>query len=407
MKYFFNVANRSMPWAAVGCLALSLFLGCKESSNKAATESLDLGSDSASCSSVSRLSMITETDLNQNYVNAIGAVQTDAEMEKDFGGMVKIEGGTFSMGGDKPEGFEDMVATGLPQGDEFPKHPVQVSSFWMDTHEVTNAEFAAFVEATGYVTVAEKPVDWEELKKQLPPGTPKPPDENLQPSSLVFHYPSRSLGRDNLGNWWQYEKGVNWRHPKGPGSSIEGKDDHPVVHVSWYDAQAYAKWAGKRLPTEAEWEYAMRGGLEGAMYPWGNEKTEEGEHYANHLQGEFPYTNTSDDGFEFTAPVGSFPANGYGLYDVAGNVWEWTSDWYSAKYYLELSETGQVSVDPQGPSEAFEVINTPEKKKVLRGGSFLCHDDWCSGYRNARRMRNTPDTSMEHIGFRCVRDAEK
>ena len=386
--------------------AIAFFVGCKDKTGAIDTKTPDVGSEAQSCSSVSRIARITDTDLNPGYLAAINAINTDAQKQDDFDGMVKIEGGTFAMGGDIPEGFEDMEATALPQGDEFPKHPVKVSSFWMDTHEVTNAEFAAFVQATGYVTVAEQPVDWDEIKKQLPAGTPKPPDENLLPASLVFSYAPRSASRDNLGNWWQFKPGVNWKQPNGPGSSIEGKEDHPVVHISWYDALAYAKWAGKRLPTEAEWEYAMRGGLEGKMYPWGNEKTEQGAHYANHLQGEFPYANTVADGFEYAAPVGSFPPNGYGLYDMAGNVWEWTSDWYSAKYYKELSQTGEVAIDPQGPNESFEVYNNLEKKKVIRGGSFLCHDDWCSGYRNARRMRNTPDTSMEHIGFRCVRDVE-
>lgn len=386
-------------------LVLVIMAGCREKERQISTETLDVEEGSLSCSSVSRIANFTDSHLNPKYLEAIAMVTTDTEKANDFRGMVKIDGGIFSMGGDIPEGFENMEPTALPQGDEFPKHPVKVSSFWMDTHEVTNAEFAEFVETTGYVTVAEKPIDWEEIKKQLPPGTPKPPDENLLPSSLVFYYAPRSSSRDNLANWWQFKPGVSWKHPKGPGSSIEGRENHPVVHISWYDALAYAKWVGKRLPTEAEWEYAMRGGLEDKMYPWGNDKTEQDTHYANHLQGEFPYTNTVDDGFEYTAPVGSFPPNGYGLYDMAGNVWEWASDWYSGKYYTELAQTGEVAVDPQGPREGFEVYNNLEKKKVIRGGSFLCHDNWCSGYRNARRMRNTPDSSMEHVGFRCVRDA--
>jgi len=383
-------------------LLLTAF-SCKE---KAVDMIKQKGDDSLSCSSVSRGNLILgAADLNPTYIAAVNAVEPDSVMASNNEGMRLIPGGVFEMGGDTPSGFEDMPATALPQGDELPKHKVKLNSFYMDEHEVTNGQFKEFVQATGYVTVAERPVDWEELKKQLPPGTPKPAEENLQPASLVFNYAPAGASKDNLGNWWSFKKQVNWRQPRGPGSSIEGKDDHPVVHISWYDALAYAKWAGKRLPTEAEWEYAMRGGLENAMYPWGNEKTETDEHYANHLQGEFPYTNTVADGFERTAPVKSFPPNGYGLYDMAGNVWEWTNDWYSAKYYMELKESGEVAVNPPGPAEAFEVYNNFEKKKSIRGGSFLCHDDWCSGYRNARRMRNTPDTSMEHIGFRCVRDA--
>jgi formylglycine-generating enzyme required for sulfatase activity len=346
---------------------------------------------------------IVATDLDAKLLMAVSEIKEDSNLANDTSGMVKIPGGIFEMGGDAPEGFENMPKTALPQGDELPKHPVQVDGFWMDTHEVTNAQFEAFVKATGYITVAEQPVDWEELKKQLPPGTPKPPAENLLPASLVFSYAPKGASRDNLGNWWSSQPEVNWKQPQGPGSSIEGKENHPVIHVSWYDAQAYAKWAGKRLPTEAEWEYAMRGGLKNAMYPWGNEKTSQGRHNANHLQGEFPYSNTVADGFERTAPVKSFPPNGYGLYDMAGNVWEWTNDWYSAIYYLKLKEQNEIALNPIGPSASFEAYGGFEKRKAIRGGSFLCHDDWCSGYRNARRMRNTPDTSMEHVGFRCVR----
>ncbi len=383
--------------------SVGFIFSCK---NKAVENVNGVDQESLSCSSVSRTKVLMgESDLNKSYLGAIDSIAPDPDKTNSFDAMVKIQGGVFEMGGDRPPGFEDMPETALPQGDELPKHSVQVSDFWMDKHEVTNAEFKAFVEATGYITVAERPIDWEEMKKQLPPDTPKPPEENLQPASLVFEYAPKSASRDNLGNWWSFKPQVDWRHPRGPGSTIDGLDNYPVVHVSWYDAMAYAKWAGKRLPTEAEWEYAMRGGIHEAMYPWGNEKTNSGKYYANYLQGEFPYSNTASDGFERTAPVKSFPPNGYGLYDMAGNVWEWTNDWYSGKYYYELSQAGGIAIDPQGPQESFELYNNDEKKKSIRGGSFLCNDDWCSGFRNARRMRNTPDTSMEHIGFRCVRDA--
>lgn len=367
-----------------------------------------VGENSLSCSSTTRLSHISGIKNSDSiYQNNSTMSTVDMVSTENFKGMVKITGGVFDMGGDIPLGFEDMPKTALPQGDELPKHKVQLSDFWMDEHEVTNAQFREFVEATGYITTAERPIDWDELKKQLPPGTPKPPDEDLLPGSLVFNYAEKKASKDNLANWWSYVKGANWRQPKGPGSSIEGLDNYPVVHVSWYDAEAYARWAGKRLPTEAEYEYAMRGGLNNQMYPWGNSKTDEGVYYTNHLQGEFPYSNTKDDGFEFLAPVKSFPANGYGLYDIAGNVWEWTNDWYSAKYYYELEQSGSIAINPQGPEEGFEVQNNFVKNKSLKGGSFLCNDSWCSGYRNARRMRNTPDTSMEHVGFRCVKDIEK
>ena len=391
---------------AIHSLLLFVFIttgiGCKEKATPVEVE----GHDSLDCSSVSRASALG-ADIGVTIETQLDTLSSSSEVLDDYSGMVKIPGGVFEMGGDIPQGFEDMPKTALPQGDELPKHAVQISEFWIDEHEVTNAQFKAFVDATGYVTTAEKPIDWEELKKQLPPGTPQPPAENLLPASLVFHYAPANASRDNLGNWWSFTKQANWRQPKGPGSSIDGKDAYPVVHISWFDALAYAQWAGKRLPTEAEWEFAMRGGEQNMMYPWGNEKTELGTNYANHLQGIFPYTNTIADGFEGTAPVKSFPANAYGLYDMAGNVWEWTSDWYSAKYYTELAEKGGIADNPQGPEEGFEVYNNLEKKKSIRGGSFLCNDDWCSGYRNARRMRNTPDTSMEHIGFRCVRDIDK
>jgi formylglycine-generating enzyme required for sulfatase activity len=386
----------------ISAFSLCLSIACNNTKQE---KEEPLNSDSLSCSSVSRVGAIVNNNaIDTISKNSIEDIESNNALAEDYVGMVKIPGGVFEMGGDLPAGFEDMPKTALPQGDELPKHKVQISDFWMDEHEVTNAQFREFVEATGYITIAERPIDWEELKKQVPPGTPKPSDEDLKPGSLVFRYAEKNASRNNLGNWWSFVKGANWLQPKGPGSSIEGLDNYPVVHVSWYDALAYAKWAGKRLPTEAEYEYAMRGGLDNQMYPWGNSKTDEGVYYANQLQGEFPYTNTKEDGFEFLAPIKSFPPNGYGLYDIAGNVWEWTNDWYSAKYYYELEKSGSVAINPQGPEEGFEVQNNFIKNKSLKGGSFLCHDDWCSGYRNARRMRNTPDTSMEHVGFRCVRD---
>lgn len=384
---------------------LLVFSSCQKKVSK--NPEMVPGEDSIACHSVSKASLLGANDLNPTFLASLENIKEDSTKAKDFTDMVKIPTGEFDMGGDIPSGFENMPKTALPQGDELPKHPVKIDAFYMDVHEVTNAEFAEFVNATGYITIAESPINWEEIKKQLPPNTPKPPEENLKPSSLVFNYAVKGTPKDNLGNWWSFKAGVNWQHPYGPESTIIGKENHPVTHITWYDALAYCKWAGKRLPTEAEYEYAMRGGKQNAMYPWGNEKTDQDKHYANHLQGEFPYTNTLDDGFERTAPVKSFPANGYGLYDIAGNVWEWTNDWYSAKYYYDLEQTGGLADNPKGPNESFEIYNNLEKKKTIRGGSYLCHDDWCSGFRNARRMRNTPDTSMEHLGFRCVRSIKK
>ncbi len=309
-------------------------------------------------------------------------------------GMVLIAGGTFMMGAK-----ENRFA----KPDEFPEHPVKISGFYMDVHPVTNAQFKAFVEATGYLTTAEKPVDWDELKKQLPPGTPKPHDSLLQPSSLVFKSPDHEVSLNQALAWWQWTAGANWRHPSGPGSSIEGKDNLPVVHVSWYDAQAYAHWAGKRLPTEAEWEYAARGGHNDYIYPWGNQPV--GPQRANYWQGRFPYHNQADDGFPAAAPVASFPSNGFGLYDMAGNVWEWTADWYHADYYKTFSSQN-TALNPPGPASSYDPMEPGIAKKTIRGGSFLCNDSYCAGYRASARMKSSPDSGMMHLGFRCVKDAK-
>ncbi len=312
-------------------------------------------------------------------------------------GMVWIPGGEFTMGSRDP----------LARPDEQPLHRVRVHGFWMDTAEVTNRQFAAFVEATGYVTVAERPVDWEELRKQLPPGTPKPPDEMLQPGGVVFKPPSAPVDLRDYSKWWAWTTGASWKHPLGPGSGIEKLMDHPVVLVSWDDAVAYCRWAGKRLPTEAEWEFAARGGLEGKQNTWGDEPV--GPSRCNTFQGHFPDRNTAEDGFERTAPVRSFPPNGYGLYDMAGNVWEWCSDLYRVDEYarrVRAAGPGGVIVDPKGPDQALDPRNPDAPvSRVHRGGSFLCNDSYCSSYRAAARMGCTPDTGLSHVGFRCVADA--
>ncbi len=300
--------------------------------------------------------------------------------------MVFIKGGTFDMGADNNQANQD----------EYPKHQVTVSSFWMDVTEVTNAQFAAFIKATNYITTAEKNINWEDLKKQLPPETPKPSAENLEPASLVIQ-----IVTDENDHWWKMEKGANWKHPLGINSDIIGKENHPVVHVSWFDAQAYCKWAKKRLPTEAEWEFAARGKLNNNIYSWGNESVNQGKSKLNSWQGEFPVTNLIVDNFIKSAPAKSFPKNKYGLYDMAGNVWEWCSDWYDFNYYSTVQNGIK---NPKGPEKSFDPDDTYSQKNVIRGGSFLCNDAYCSGYRNARRMKETPDTSMEHIGFRCVVD---
>jgi formylglycine-generating enzyme len=308
-------------------------------------------------------------------------------------GMVWINGGTFLMGADNDQGLKD----------EHPKHRVTVDGFWMDATEVTNAQFAAFVAATGYKTTAERKPDWEELKKSLPPGTPKPHDSFLVAASLVFHAPEHQVSLDNYGAWWVWQAGADWKHPQGPGSKIIGKEHLPVVHVSWEDAQAYCKWAGKRLPTEAEWEWAARGGLKDQIYPWGNEWIEQGKPKANSWQGKFPYNNTTWDGFQKAAPVKSYDPNGYGLYDMAGNVWEWCADYYHYNHYKVVNKPEGI-VNPKGPEQSYDPDEPYTVKRVSRGGSFLCNDGYCSGYRVARRMKSTEDSSMEHLGFRCVKD---
>lgn len=307
-------------------------------------------------------------------------------------GMVYIPEGSFFMGGDNEQAEED----------EFPKHIVHVSGFWMDEHEVTNAQFSEFVHATGYVTTAEKNPDWNELKKQLPPGTAKPDDTQLVAASLVFSQPNNPVSLNDYSQWWRWVAGANWKHPSGPDSDIKGKDNYPVVHICWDDATTYCNWAGKRLPTEAEWEYAARGGLKNNIYPWGNEPITQGKAKANSWDGNFPNNNTGRDGFKGLAPVKSYSANGYGLYDMAGNVWEWCSDWYRNDYYEKISKDSLIK-NPTGPMNSYDPAEPYAPKKVARGGSYLCNDSYCSGYRVSRRMKTTYDSGMSNMGFRCVK----
>lgn len=315
--------------------------------------------------------------------------------DTSIAGMRYIPGGLFLMGADNDQA----------SADEFPKHAVQLDPYWMDETEVTNAQFQRFVAATGYVTTAERRPEWEELKKSLPPGTPRPHDSLLVAASLVFRQSAGPVNLHDYGTWWQWVPGADWRHPGGPGTSIRGRAHFPVVHISWYDAMAYCRWAGKRLPTEAEWEFAARGGLANQVYPWGNEHVHAGRPKANSWEGTFPYHNEKKDGYVTMAPVRSFAPNGYGLYDMAGNVWEWSGDWYAADYYGQVAHT--TAVNPKGPDKSFDPDDPYTPKRSLRGGSFLCNDSYCSGYRVARRMKSSPDTGLEHTGFRCVRDIVK
>ena len=309
--------------------------------------------------------------------------------------MVWISGGTYYRGA----ALEDSMA----RSDEKPVHKITVNGFWMDEHEVTNAQFKEFIDDTGYITTAERQVNWEDIKKQLPIGTPKPHDSILQPGSLSFQCKLHEVVNfDDYSQWWQWKNGASWKHPQGKNSTIKGKENHPVVHVSYEDAMAYCKWSGKRLPTEAEWEYAARGGLENNMYTWGND-AQFLSTYANTWEGIFPTFNTKKDGFERSAPVKSYPPNGYGLYEMAGNVWEWTQDWYDFLYYKSLSQN-ENSINPTGPKQSRNPSNPYSKEKVIRGGSFLCHDSYCASYRVTARMSTSEDTALEHLGFRTVLD---
>jgi len=311
-------------------------------------------------------------------------------------GMVWIPGGEFSMGAQSMPGMNEvgMQAT----VDSRPIHRVYVDGFFMDKTDVTNAEFEKFVKATGYVTVAER--------KPRPEDYPGAPPENLVAGSVVFAPPDHPVPLNDHLQWWAYVPGADWRHPEGPKSSIKGKEDYPVVHVSYEDAEAYAKWAGKRLPTEAEWEFAARGGLSGKLYAWGDEFRPDGKWMANTHEGHFPDKDTGEDGYTGIAPVAKFPANGYGLYDMAGNVWQWTSDWYRPDYYQQLAAEG-VARNPQGPDSAFDPAEPGHQKKVHRGGSFLCTDQYCSRYMVGTRGKGDIDTGTNHLGFRCVTSAEQ
>lgn len=312
-------------------------------------------------------------------------------------GMVWVPGGEFSMGTNDPT--SGVCGMGDPMGDARPIHRVYVGGFWMDATEVTNAEFARFVAATGYITVAERTPQAEDY-----PGADP---AMLVPGSLVFFAPAHPVALDTPLAWWRYVPGANWRHPLGPKSSIIGHDREPVVHVAFADATAYAKWAGKRLPTEAEWEFAARGGQSGQRYTWGNELQPGGKWMANIWEGHFPDTDTGADGFRGIAPVGEFPPNAFGLYDLAGNVWEWCSDWYRPDTYdLEVKASGgKIVRNPQGPAQSmsFDPEEPGLPKRVQRGGSFLCTDQYCSRYVLGSRGKGAPDTGSNHLGFRCVR----
>ncbi len=310
-------------------------------------------------------------------------------------GMVFIPGGEFSMGAPNPIGIKDGGKAAME--DCRPIHRVKLNAYYMDEHEVTNAEFAVFIKSTGYKTIAEQTPTKEEF--------PDAPADMLFEGSVVFTPPAQPVSLDNYFQWWQYVKAANWRQPMGAGSTIVGKDNIPVVHIAWDDAVAYAKWAGKRLPTEAEWEFAARGGLTGNMYAWGNQFNPIGKYMGNTFQGTFPNNDNKADGFVGIAPVKQFAPNGFGLYDMAGNVWEWCNDWYTNDYYAQLKLKGTAK-NPQGPNKSYDPSEPTVQKKIHRGGSFLCTDQYCTRYMMGTRGKGDWRTGTNHVGFRCVKNIQ-
>jgi len=339
---------------------------CHSTGQKAAKTSTAI--DCTVCKAPSRAAM----------VKAALQVNSDTQTGLDTGKMVLLPGGSFEMGSDS---FPDAK----------PIHKVTVSSFYIDAHEVTNDQFAKFVAATHYVTVAERPLN--------PKDYPGVPQDKLVPGSGVFTPPGHPVDLSNPMQWWTYVPGANWRHPEGPQSNINGKGNYPVVQVCYEDCSAYAKWAGKRLPTEAEWEFAAKGGHNYPTYYWGAEKTPKGKYMANNFQGDFPYNNTKKDGYTGTAPIEQFPANPYGLYDMEGNVWEWCNDFYRPDYYAHSQQT-----NPQGPSDSYDPEEPGAVKRVQRGGSFLCSDDYCLRYKAGSRGKGEQSSASNNLGFRCVKN---
>jgi len=356
-----------------------------------------------------------DTHVRPSMSGAIGcAVPGIAELNADFKptienktpppgkapkGMVWIPGGEFSMGSD--DTGESLCSTpGITQ-DAQPIHRVVLDGFWMDESEVTNDQFAAFVKATGYVTVAEKKPTKDEF--------PDAPEENLVAGSIVFNPTAKKVALNDSYQWWSYEPGTNWKHPLGPNSSISGRGNFPVVQICYEDAAAYAKWAGKRLPTEAEWEFAARGGKTGMLYAWGNNLKPAGKFQANIYEGTFPLVDgdTGEDGFKGIAPVKQYQPNAYGLYDVAGNVWEWCSDFYRPDYYRTLVQKSPLAVNPKGPANSMDPDEPGTIKRVQRGGSFLCTDQYCSRYLVGSRGKGEVRSASNHIGFRCVTPVKK
>lgn len=296
---------------------------------------------------------------------------------------------------------------GVKEGDKFamhreiPAHDVKTDGFYIDETEVTNSQFKKFINATGYITIAERIINWENMKKKLPPNIPKPHDSLLQPGSLVFNKDLNAIANmANYGQWWTWKIGANWRHPEGPNSTIKEKNNFPVVHIALEDALAYCKWANRRLPTEAEWEAAAQGSNKNTIYTWGN-NPEKLTSNANTWQGVFPTTNNAKDGYSFIAPVKSYPPNSIGLYDMIGNVWELTNDLFSPNYYKEL-DTSNIIINPQGAKKSYSPNNPYQEENVMKGGSFLCHASYCASFRISAKMGVAQDSGSDHMGFRTV-----
>ena len=308
-------------------------------------------------------------------------------------GMVWVEGKSYTKGAKIDDQYSMMR--------EKPSHNVYVDGFFIDITEVTNKQFKKFAAETGYITIAERKIDWEEMKKSLPPGTPKPHDSILQPGSLIFNEDVKEVaGMDNYFQWWKWQIGANWQAPKGPGSSIENKENFPVVHIAYEDALAYCQWANRRLPTEAEWESAAQGNFKNAIYTWGD-NVDLLDSNANTWQGNFPVVNKGSDGFKMIAPVKSYPANSIGVYDMIGNVWEITDDLFNINYYRELDSSTELN-NPNGASSCYNPSNPFETQHVMKGGSFLCHDSYCASYRISARMGVSIDSGSDHTGFRTI-----
>ena len=377
-------SRRKLTGAAIICMVLAGSLYAINRSRQAAVGAVEART---SCDSGIGSAHHTANPTNQVGTIAPPVINTSGAPAPAPDGMVWIPGGEFSMGSEAPE-MEDAR----------PFHRVAVDGFWMDQTEVTNEEFTRFVNATGYVTVAERTLD----PKDFPGVAP----EKLVSGSVMFTPPDAKVALNSHYVWWSYVAGASWRHPNGPNSNLKGKEKHPVIHIAFEDAAAYAKWAGKRLPTEAEFEFAARGGLDRKRFPWGDDFKPDGKFQANSFQGHFPGKNTGEDGFTGSAPVGRFAPNGFGLFDMAGNVWEWTADWYRPDYYKTLLATQQVARNPQGPADSFDPSEPGVAKRVHKGGSFLCTDEYCARYMPGGRGKGEPNTGTNHLGFRCVRSAK-